>query len=263
MGPDGSLYIADTYNYRIRKVTPDGIISTVAGNGEYDRSGGCQGQVLQDPKTQQFVTNNPPALSVCLSLIPMIAADKDGSIYFVNGSWSIFKVAPDGGIGFVGGRFIGSFNQGFEDGIPATEARSNNTVAGMSLGPDGSLFLIDGCRIRKIGPSGLITTVAGHQQCAYQYPPEGIGGLATQAYFGGLSTLDVGKDGSLYFTETQSRQIMRVTSDGILHHFAGKDNREKGASNVLPSEGERPAASTLMNSIALAVAADGGVYIAK
>jgi RHS repeat-associated protein len=189
VGPDGSLYIADANNYRIRRVGPDGIITTVAGNGTYGSSG-----------------DGGPATEAALSYpYGGVAVDPDGSLYIgdtINGR--IRRVAPDGIITTV----AGSGTYGFSgDGGLATEAALAHP-RGVAVGPDGSLYIADSgnYRIRRVGPDGIIATVAGNGTIGFS----GDGGPATAAALSSPYGVAVGPDGGLYVVGQGSQRIRRV-----------------------------------------------------
>ena len=131
-GPDGSLYIADSGNHRIRRVGPDGIITTVAGNGGYSFSG-----------------DGGPATQAQLNYPCGVAVGPDGSLYIGDsGNCRVRVVSPDGIITTAAGNGGYSFSG---DGGPATQAdlRSPFSVA---VGPGGSLYIADNWygRIRRV-----------------------------------------------------------------------------------------------------------------
>jgi len=149
VGPDGSLYICDTWNQRIRKVDPRGIITTIAGDGWRKR----RGDPTLDPG--RFRGDGGPATEASLSTPLGVAVGADGSLYIadaynnrirrVDRKGIITTVAGDGWPNRPGiGRFTGN-------GGPATEA-SLNTPNAVAIGPDGSLYIADAGnhRIRKV-----------------------------------------------------------------------------------------------------------------
>lgn len=184
VGVDGSLYIA-AENNRIRRVGPDGIITTVAGNGTTLDSG-----------------DGGPATSAGLGWAIAVAVGADGSLYTVGFNNNIRRVGPDGIITTVAGN--GTF--GFTgDGGPAISAGMDPFNVG--VGVDGSLYIVDdNARIRRVGPDGIITTVAGNGTDDYS----GDGGSATSAAIR-ASKIKVGVDGSLYIVDF-SHRIRRVGS---------------------------------------------------
>lgn len=143
VGPDGSVYIADESNNRIRRVGTDGIISTFAGNGSFSYGG-----------------DGGPAVLAQLKFPRDVATAQDGSVYIddrynhrvrqVSASGIITTIAGTGGEGYSG------------DGGPATLALLGN-IQGIAVGPDNSVYIAeyDIGRIRRISPDGLIITVAG------------------------------------------------------------------------------------------------------
>ena len=138
----GNLFTADRANFRIRMVSPSGIITTVAGNGAYGFSG-----------------DGGPATSAQLSDADGVAVDWAGNL-FIADSTRIRKVTPDGIITTVAGNgnfvFAG-------DGGPAANAQLSY-VEGLAVDGAGNLYLADSAnfRIRKVSPDGIITTVAGN-----------------------------------------------------------------------------------------------------
>jgi streptogramin lyase len=226
LGPDGTLYIAD--NVVVRRVAPDGIITTVAGNGTsgYSGDGG--------PATQAEL-NSPIG----------VAVGPDGSLYIADwGNNRIRRVGPDGVITTVAGGGIGG------DGGPATQAALFEPSA-VAVGPDGSLYIPDRNRIRRVGPDGIITTVAGGASQGYS----GDGGPATLAELSFPSGVAIGPDGSLYIADGNNR-IRRVGPDGVITTVAG--NGTIGFSG----DGGPATQAELGTPFGVAVGPDGLLYIA-
>jgi len=140
----GNLYIADTNNYRVRKVTTNGVISTVAGNGTIGFSG--------DGRLATVAQLNRPS---------GVAMDAVGNLYIVDsGNSRVRKVTANGVISTVAGD--GTF--GFSgDGGLATSAQLNR-LAGVTVDTAGNLYIVDSgnSRVRKVTADGVISTVAGN-----------------------------------------------------------------------------------------------------
>ena len=190
LSPDGSLYIADTGNSRIRRVGPDNIITTVAGTGEFGFSG-----------------DGGPATAASLGYPSGVAVTPDGSLYIADTTWSrIRRVGPDGIITTVAGNDVGGFSG---DGGPATAA-SLYTPHGAAVSSDDSLYIADynNSRIRRVGPDGIITTVAGNGGAGFS----GDGGSAVAASLGYPSGVAVTPDGSLLISDTDTNHRIRKIS---------------------------------------------------
>ena len=201
-GPDGSLYIADTGNSVIRRVGLDGIINTVAG----DRVSILKG-------------DGGPATKASLSIPSGITVGPDGSLYIADtGNHRIRKVSPDGIITTVAGsNSEGSVKGAFGgDGGLATAANLNQP-RGVKYGSDGSLYIADygnHC-IRRVGPDGIITTVAGNGTPNPDPSVVGDGGPATTKTQGTLNdptSVDRGPDSSLYIADQTNLRVRRVAS---------------------------------------------------
>lgn len=189
IAPDGTLYIADYRHHRIRRVGPDGIITTLAGNGTagYGGDGGA-------------------ATAAQLNFPRVIALAPNGSLYIAEElNYRIRRVDPDGVITTVAGNGTAGYSG---DGGSATDAELRSPY-GVAIAPDGSLYIADtgNGRIRRVGADGLITTVAGNGQGGYS----GDGGLATAA---GMNPYGItfAPDGSLYIADTSNRRIRKISS---------------------------------------------------
>jgi hypothetical protein len=135
----GGVLIADSGNHRVRRVSLDGIITTVAGNGRFG-----------------FAGDGGPATHARLRYPTAVSAQPDGGFLIVD-SFRVRRVAPNGVISTVAGN--GSTDE-FGDGGPATAA--GVAAADVAALPDGG-FLIAGYRsIRRVSPDGVITTVVGY-----------------------------------------------------------------------------------------------------
>jgi len=230
----GNLYIADSGNNRIRKVTPDGVISTVAGNGASHFSG-------------------DGGLSTSARLFNPIgvATDTAGNVYIADTENSrIRKVTPDGVISTVAGN--GTFGFGGDNGL-ATSALLSNPLA-VAVDTAGNLYIADpgNRRIRKVTPAGVISTVAGNGTSG----SDGDGGPATSASFSNLTDLAVDASGNLYIADSGNRRIRKVTLAGIISTVAG--NGTFGSRG----DGGPATAASFSNPIGLAVDASGNLYIA-
>ncbi|MBI5150613.1 MAG: PASTA domain-containing protein, partial [Candidatus Omnitrophica bacterium] len=235
MGPDGSLYIADTYNNRIRRVDPQGIITTVAGNGISGFSG-----------------DGGPATAASISGPWDVAIGHDGSLYIADTSnHRIRRVDPQGIITTVAGKGVRLFGG---DGGPATEAYLYNP-SGIAIGPDGSLYIADTSnhRIRRIDPQGIITTVAGNGQ-SFGFTADGFPAILLP--LPGIRGLTIGPDGSLYIADTYNNRIRRVDPQGIMTTVAGN------GINGFSGDGGLATAASLDLPFDVEIDQDGSLYIA-
>jgi hypothetical protein len=197
MTADGGFLIADINNNAVRKVAPDGTISTVVGNGGAAFSG-----------------DNGPAVNAQVSFPYDIAVQPDGGYLIVDQDNNrIRRVAPDGIITTVagGGGALG-------DNGPATSATLNDPF-GVALTPDGGYLIADTAnnRVRKVSFDGTITTVAGTGSAGLS----GDGGPATLAELNGPSRVAVEPGGGFVIADRLNHRLRRVAPDGTITTVAG------------------------------------------
>jgi len=234
LDPAGNLYIADTDNNLIRKVTvSSGIITTIAGSGFYSGDGG-------------------PATSALLNYPSGIVADPSGNLYIADYfNCRVRKVSASTGIitTFAGNGLCGYTG----DGGAATDAQESYP-AGVALDSAGNLYIAGENSIRKVTAStGIITTLAGSSVPGYS----GDGGPATSAALSGPQAVAVDSAGNLYIADADNNCIRKVTiSTGIITTVAG--NGTAGYS------GDGGAATSAELSYPSGVALDsaGNIYIA-
>ncbi|MCJ7550096.1 MAG: hypothetical protein MUQ30_10480, partial [Anaerolineae bacterium] len=234
VGPDGSVYIAESVGQRVRRIDPSGIITTIAGTGTWGFSGDG------GPATSAMLYN-PQDVAVAPDGTLYIADRSNNRIRRVDTNGIITTVAGTGGYGFSG------------DGGPATLALLYEPY-GVALGPDGSLYIADtrNHRIRRVGPDGIITTVAGPGAGNVL----GDGGPATQATLKDPYRVAVGLDGSLLIMDRTDYRVRRVGTDGIITTVAGNGRGGFSGDNG-------PATSARINLAEdVALGPDGGFYIA-
>jgi sugar lactone lactonase YvrE len=234
----GNLFIADLSNLRVRKVSSDGIITTVAGNGSapsWPRSAGNGGSATDTP------------------ILPLhVAADAAGNLYIAEGPYAeVRKVSPDGIIGTALSYASGLPNYQFISA--ATVDRAGNLfVAGSLCDSDDNCSLA----IRKVSPAGSVSIVAMAR--ALSLPPGsdiGDGGPASNAQLGFVSGVAVDLEGNLFITDLLGQRIRRIDREGIITTAGG--NGIPGYSG----DGGPAANATLDHPVALAVDAAGNVYV--
>lgn len=182
--PAGNIYLSDTANHRVRRIDTAGIITTVAGDGTAG-SGGDGG-----PATSAQV-GGPTGLEFA----------PDGDLLIAT-TTSVRRVDAETG---VISTVAGTGERGFSgDGGPAVAARLQ-TVHEMSAAADGTLYLADATRVRRIDPGGVIETVAGNGSGTHA----GDGGPALDAQFSAHSGVAVSPDGDLYFIDFADRYMVR------------------------------------------------------
>ncbi len=218
----GNLYIADSLNNKIRKVSTSGIITTVAGTGvpAYNGEGSATSADLNDPVG--------------------VAIDSSGNIYIADqGSHRIRKVTVSTGqISTFAGTGVGGFSG---DGGPATSAQIYNP-AHLTFDSSGSLFFADyfNHRIRKISASsGIITTVAGAGLSADDQNPgdfSGDGGPATSARLNRPGGVAVDASGNVFIADTLNKRIRMVrAATGVITTVAGGGTNGDGCSAITSS----------------------------
>jgi hypothetical protein len=229
----GNLYIADSGNNKIRKVTPAGIISTVAGTGP----AGSQGDGGQ-------------ATSARLRTPYDIAFGPDGSMYIADrANHKIRKVAPNGIIS----TFAGTGSAGYNgDDITATSARLNSPY-GVDVDFEGNVYIADydNERVRKVDTNRVMTTYAGTGIATI----DGDGGPAVDAGLHKPMYVNVVPSGDLYIGESNNNRI-RLVHDGTIDTLAGS-----GQFGYL-GDGRSPVFSTWQRPSAMALDSVGNLWVA-
>jgi len=173
------VYVADYYNNRIRKITPEGLVSTLAGSTEGFRDG--------DGRSAQF--NGPYG----------VAVDAAGNVYVADGdNHLIRKITPEGLVSTLAGSTRGS-----ADGV-GTSAQFNYPY-GVEVDAAGTVYVADyyNNRIRKVTPEGLVSTLAGST--------EGFrDGLGRSAQFNRPSGVAVDAAGNVYVADSFNNRIRRI-----------------------------------------------------
>ncbi len=278
----GNVYVADQLNDRIRKITPQGIISTVAGSvmGGFTGDGGqataaelyLPDDIAFDAKGNLYISDSLNGRIRVVNVMGVISTVAGGGASLQNGPPSSAALSPDGiALDSNGNVLLAEFNyrrvrrvtplQSVTTvaGVLPTAASGDNVAAtstslldpfGVALDASANVYIADRVddRIRKVSPEGIITTIAGNGIPGYL----GDGGPASQAGLAG--PLDLGFDpaGNLYLATTVVRKI---TPGGTISAFAGY-----GGTGYAGDGGLATAASLLGPTDAVGDSA-GNVYI--
>jgi sugar lactone lactonase YvrE len=195
----GTIFIADSYNRRVRSIEKDGVIRTVAGNGTAG-SGGT-GQATSAP---MYPTE--------------VVADDSGNLYVIDlDSQRVRLIKSDGVIVTVAGNGTAGYSG---DGGQATGAQLYmQEASGVAVDDDGNLYIGDryNHRVRMVKKDGTIKTLAGTGTAGFS----GDGGRAATAQVSHPCGVAVDGDGNVYFADHANHRIRMVTRSGNIKTVAG------------------------------------------
>jgi uncharacterized protein (TIGR03437 family) len=231
VGPDGTVYIADTGNDRIRQVTPAGLITTYAGNG-----------------SETFSGDGGMATAASLFAPNSVAVDSAGNLYIADTRHScIRKVATTGIITTVAGNGVAGYAG---DNVAATST-SLNEPYGIAVDSAGNLFIADtfNNRIRKVAVNGTIATLAGTGVPGY------ADGAAASAQFSFPKQLVLDSKGNVFVADPGNNLIRKITG-ATTSTVAGNFLR------AFSGDGGAALSASLGNPSSVAMDAAGDIFIA-
>jgi sugar lactone lactonase YvrE len=230
----GNLFIGEDYKGCVRKVSPDGIITTVAGGGHPVGGNGDGG----------------PATNASIGWPHGLALDREGNLFVAESEWErVRKVSLDGTITTVAGTGKADFSG---DGGPAAKAKLS-TPNGLATDMAGNLYIadMDNNRVRRVGTDGIITTVAGIGAAGFS----GDGGSAREAQLNQPFAVAVDSAGNLFISEWRGGRVRKVSPDGIITTVAG-------GGTASPTAEGAPATTVALKALTgIAVDAAGNLYI--
>jgi hypothetical protein len=199
--PDGGFLVTDAAVGRVRRVSPTGIITTVAGTG-----------------TRGFSGDGGPATAAQLYDPNGVAVMPDGGFLIADGLYVVRRVFPDGTITTVAGTGTPGFSG---DGGPATAAQLNLPYS-VAVTSDGGFLIADSGnrRVRRVSPAGIITTVAG----TGVQGSSGDGGAASAAQLNDPTGVATTPDGGFLIADFFGNRVRRVSPTGVITTVAGTGN---------------------------------------
>jgi sugar lactone lactonase YvrE len=222
----GNIFMAEAQSNLIRKITPNGVVTTFAGSGA---------AALVDGVGTAASFNRPQG----------VATDSNGNVYVADGSNNaIRKITPDGTVTTL----AGSGSPGSDDGIGPVA--TFGFPRGLAVDAAGRLYVADTGtnKIRLVTPSGLVTTVAGSTFNGFR---DDVGTLAR---FDHPSAITIDRSGMIYIADTSNNRIRKMTPGGVVTTFAG---------NGTGTFANGPAASaSFFNPIGIEFDRAGSMYIA-
>lgn len=231
-GPDGSVYVADTHNSLIRKISPQGIVTTVAG---------ALTQSTRDHPDSLQRLDNPYGIVV----------SKDGAVYFTD--WErnmIRKISPDGKVSII----AGGSDPGAKDGKGLSA--SFFLPQGIAIDDRGNLYIADTYNnmIRKMDADGMVTTLAGKPAIKGKHNSGHRDGKGPAASFNHPCGIAVDKNGIVYVADVGNNKIRKITPDGAVSTLAGTGL--PGAQNGSPNK------ASFYRPYGVAVDKNGDLFIA-
>jgi sugar lactone lactonase YvrE len=265
----GDLYIADTFNNRVRRVSANGAIATVAGTGAFSFAGdgglaidatlalpygvavNSAGTVFIADAVNSRIRKVDAAgvINTVLGGATAVAVDASDNLFATDIDHA-YKLTPSG----VLSRIAGSLNpeSGFSgDGGPAIDAQLSG-LFGIAADTEGNVYLAVNDRIRTVGVDGIITTFAGGGDGEFS----GDGGPAIAASLSSPSGVAIDKRGNVYIADSGNHCIRMVTAAGIISTIAGTG--EAGFSG----DGASSTAARLNTPTGIALDASGNLYVA-
>ena len=206
-GSTGTLFVADEQNARVRRVTPDGVVSTILGGGKTplpDAPNGTLGTTIE------------------MSHPSYLALDAGGNLYVSDFLWNqVVRIDPQGRITHIAGTGAEGFGG---DGGPATSAVLDFPT-GLALDARGRLYIDDSFnnRIRMVDAQGRISTVVGSGPFGFGTGSySGDGGKATAATLNLPSGIALSPDGRLFIADQGNNVVRVLQPGGTIGLFAGR-----------------------------------------
>ena len=202
----GNIYIADTSNHRIRKVSPHGIITTVAGIGEPGYAG-----------------DDGPATEAKLNKPYNILIDGKDRLLIADSNNHVIRRVDDNGVITT---IVGSGRKGYAgDGGPALEARLDTPQA-LFLAAKPLLYVGDEHNhvVRVLGPDGTLSHLIGTGEPGFAAD----GTPARVAPLNDPEGILVREDGSIIILDGDNRRVIEIDTEGCARNFAGRGIRSGG-----------------------------------
>lgn len=207
----GNVFLADTANFRIRKIDGNGQITTIAGNGQ---SG--------------YTPNGAVAVNASIGSSYSVAEDSAGNIYFADAQNNVIGKVDTHGILTTAAGTPGKSGYTGDNG-PATSATLNSPLS-VTVDPSNNIVIADTTNnvIRVVNTSGTIRTLAGTGKPGYQ----GDNGPAASAYLYQPWTVSADFQGNILFVDYDNDVIRRIATNGTITTVAGNGKVGLGANNV-------------------------------
>ena len=261
VGPSGNVYVADTSSLKIRKITPEGLVTTLAGDGRsgYDDGIGTQARffgplgVAADASGNVWVADaddgfdgqyikkiTPDGVVVNLILYPgfnpiAVAVNYSGSLYVLDLDGGLWKISTD-------------LKSSLLTTVVPSPGASFSTAWGVAVDGAANVYFSGRDKIQKITPNGTVTTLAGSGS------PGSADGAGTSASFRGPKGLAVDSSGNVYVADRGNNTIRKITSSGIVRTLAG---------SASPGSADGTGTAASFNSPAgVALDASGNLYVA-
>ena len=231
---DGSVIVADFRNHAIRRTLPDGTVTTIAG-------GNGQGTLDGPAETARF--NGPSD----------VAVDSQGSIYVADG-WGqrIRKISPDGMVTTVTGTEQPREGQWLQRDGRAEQALFDG-LRSIAFAPDGDLYIAEQTRIRRLSPSGWVSTIVGEGGQGYR------DGRRDDAQFGSIKDIDVDAAGNVYVIDSN----FYLPGQYWIQHDAIRKVSASGLVSTLFQSAPPWSGGALASPGGIAVTPEGEVYVSN
>jgi sugar lactone lactonase YvrE len=282
VAPNGDVLVADSSNNEIRKVTAAGVVTTVAGTGSYgtrDGSGTTArfafptgiavdsvGNIYVADRESDAIRKISPSLNVTtmagsapaggvvdgvgtaarLFFPEQPVTDLSGNVYYVDSAHTVRKITPAGVVTTIAGQ---PGTKGSADGNGS--AAFFNFPTGIAIDGSGNLFVADTLNhtIRRVTPSGVVTTVAGTAGVSGK-----ADGLGSQAHFNEPWNLAFDTRGNLLIADSYNHLIRMLDPNGVVTTYAGSSNQGSNDGSTAQASFSYPTG--------IAVGPDGSVYVA-
>lgn len=201
MDSSDNLFIADSSDDTVRRISGSGTIMPFAGTGEaFDKRDGGPASMAQFGYPRD------------------IAADAAGNVYVLD-SYQVRRIDREGMIATIAG--TGDFGYS-GDGGPAMAAELEGPTV-LELDTNGNLYMANIRRVRKIDVAGTITTIAGTGERGFS----GDGGPATAAQLDGARSIAVDSVGNIYIADYYNHRVRKIDTSGVITTFAGTGVRDR------------------------------------